>query len=83
VTAVTKDLGEAAADAVESGADLLLFGDTSSASHRAALSGPAVQESFDQIVAALRAALASGALRPDRLNDAVRHVLRARGVLGC
>jgi beta-N-acetylhexosaminidase len=83
VTAVTKNLGEAAADAVESGADLLLFGDTSSASHRAALSGPAVQESFDQIVAALRAGLDSGALHPDRLDDAVRNVLRARGASVC
>jgi beta-N-acetylhexosaminidase len=83
VTAVTKNLGEAAADAVESGADLLLFGDTSSASHRAALSGPAVQESFDQIVAAIRAAHDSGALREDRLNAAVTHVLRARGVALC
>jgi beta-N-acetylhexosaminidase len=83
VTAVTKNLGEAAADAVESGADLVLFGDTSSASHRAALSGPAVQESFDQIVAALRAAHDSGALPDDRLNAAVSNVLRARGVAPC
>jgi beta-N-acetylhexosaminidase len=83
VTAVTENLGEAAADAVESGADLILFGDTSSASHRAALSGPAVQESFDQIVAALRAALGSGALREDRLNAAVGTVLRTRGVAVC
>jgi len=83
VTAVTENLGEAAADAIESGADLLLFGDTSSASHRAALSGPAVQESFDRIVAAVGAALTSGALRPDRLDDAVRHVLRARGAVVC
>jgi beta-N-acetylhexosaminidase len=83
VTAVTKNLGEAAAAAVESGADLLLFGDTSSASHRAALTGPAVQESFDQIVAALRVAHDSGALRDDRLNAAVSNVLRARGVELC
>jgi beta-N-acetylhexosaminidase len=83
VTAVTKNLGEAAADAIESGADLVLFGDTSSASHRAALSGPAVQESFDQIVAALRDALASGALHEDRLDAAVGNVLRVRGVAVC
>jgi beta-N-acetylhexosaminidase len=83
VTAVSKNLGEAAADAVESGADLLLFGDTSSASHRAALSGPVVQESFDQIISALSSALASGALHPDRLDAAVRNVLRARGVAIC
>jgi beta-N-acetylhexosaminidase len=83
VTAVTKNLGEAAADAIESGADLVLFGDTSSASHRAALSGPAVQESFDQIVAALRTAHDAGALPDDRLNAAVSNVLRARGVALC
>jgi beta-N-acetylhexosaminidase len=83
VTAATSSLGEAAADAIESGADLVLFGSTRTAADVAALSKDRLSASFQQIVAALRTALDSGALTDARLDAAVTAVLRARGVSIC
>jgi beta-N-acetylhexosaminidase len=83
VRAYAKTLGEAVADAIESGADLVLFGSTLSASDRADLSPAALADSFDEIVGALRTAVASGALTDQRLNDAVTSVLRATGAELC
>jgi beta-N-acetylhexosaminidase len=83
VTAATASLGEAAADAIESGADLVLFGSTRTDADVAALSADRLLASFQQVVAALRAALASGALTDVRLNAADAAVLRARGTDVC
>ncbi|HVE26834.1 MAG TPA: glycoside hydrolase family 3 N-terminal domain-containing protein [Sporichthya sp.] len=77
VRAYTKTLGEAVADAIESGADLVLFGSTLTAADRAQLTAAGVRGAFDEIVGALRAAVASGALTEERLNDAVTAVLTA------
>jgi len=83
VTAATPSLGQAATDAIESGADLVLFGSTRTAADVAALSAAGIQVSFQQIVAALASAVNSGALTPTRLDAAVTAVLRARGVRLC
>jgi beta-N-acetylhexosaminidase len=83
VRAFTKTLGEAVADAVESGADLILFGSTLTAADRAALTPAGVRASFDEIVNALKAAVASGALSEQRLDDAVTAVLKAGGTEIC
>lgn len=77
VRAYAKTLGEAAADAIESGADLLLFGSTLTAADRAQLTAAGVRGSFDEAIGALKAAVASGALTEERLNDAVTAVLTA------
>jgi beta-N-acetylhexosaminidase len=83
VTAATRTLGEAAADAIESGADLVLFGATDTDPHKAQLGAAGIRDSFNEIIAAVRDASASGALHPDRFEAAVRNVLRARGVALC
>jgi beta-N-acetylhexosaminidase len=83
VTAVTSSLGEAATDAIESGADLVLFGSTRTPADVAALSADRLQSSFQQIVAALQTALSTGALSRSRLDEAVTAVLRARGAQLC
>jgi beta-N-acetylhexosaminidase len=83
VRAFTPTLGEAVAVAIESGADLALFGSTLTAADRADLSAEGVRASFDEIVTALSAHLTSGALTAQRLNDAVTAVLRAQGAALC
>jgi beta-N-acetylhexosaminidase len=83
VSAVTTSLGEAVADAIESGADLILFGATDTPAAKAALSADGVRASFAEIIAAVRAAMTSGALPEDRLNAAVTAVLHARGATLC
>lgn len=83
VRAYTKTLGEAVADAVESGADLILFGSTLTPADRADLTAAGVRASFDEIVGALTAAVGAGALTEQRLNDAVTAVLTAGGADLC
>jgi beta-N-acetylhexosaminidase len=83
VRAYTKSLGEAVTDAIESGADVVLFGSTLTPADRAELTAAGVRASFDGIVAALKTAVSSGALTDERLNDAVSAVLQAGGADLC
>jgi len=61
----------------------MLFGATDTPAAKAALSADGVRASFEEIIAAVRAAMASGALPEDRLNAAVTAVLHARGAALC
>lgn len=83
ITAATPSLGQAVADAIESGADLALFGSTRTSADVAALSPARLATSFNQIVATMQSEVTTGALTQDRLNAAVTQVLRARGVPLC
>ncbi len=82
VTAATSSLGEAAADAIESGADLVLFGSTRTDADVAALM-PGTPRLLG-VVPADSLALAHrpgfGALTDARLDAAATAVLRACGV---
>lgn len=83
ITAAGYDLPRAAAAAVEAGADMVLFGSTLTPADTALLSPPNVERSIGQIVQAVGAAVATGALPSSRLDDAALHVLAARGVPLC
>jgi beta-N-acetylhexosaminidase len=83
ITAATPSLGQAVADAIESGADLVLFGSTRTAADVAALAPARLAASVNQILATMAAEVSSGALPEARLNAAVTQVLRARGVPLC
>jgi beta-N-acetylhexosaminidase len=75
IAAAGYTLPEAAAAAVEAGADLVLFGSTLTAADTALLTPANVAASFRSIVAALEAAAAAGQLPAARLDQAVRDVL--------
>jgi beta-N-acetylhexosaminidase len=83
ITAAGFNLTRAATAAVEAGADMVLFGSTLTPADTAQLTPANVDRSVSQIVQALAAAVATGALSTSRLNDAVAHVLAARGVSFC
>ncbi len=63
----------AAVRALQAGADFLLFGPA----------GPAAPATAVGMVDAIERAVRSGRLPVDRLRDAVRHVLAAKGAAGC
>lgn len=69
-------LAAAAPTALAAGADLLLYGGGQSSPAEAAAG-------FTQMVSGIVAAVQSGRLGQSRLQDAVRHVLRAKGLDGC
>ena len=83
ITEAGYSLPEAAAAAIEAGADLILFGSTLTAAGRALLSPANVAASRQAIIDALDDAVASGRLTPARLDDAVSHVLAAKGISVC
>jgi beta-N-acetylhexosaminidase len=84
--AITKagfTLPHAAVASVEAGADLVLFGSTLTPAETALLSPAHVEASRAAIVDALVAAVAHGDLPTARLDEAVAHVLAAKGVNPC
>jgi beta-N-acetylhexosaminidase len=74
---------QAAVDAIEAGADEILFGSTLTAADTALLAPAAVQHTTTQIVDAIVAANTSGALSTTTLNAAVAQVLQVKGVHLC
>jgi beta-N-acetylhexosaminidase len=76
-------LPQAALAAVEAGADMVLFGSTLTPAQTVMLSPTNVEGSTRQIVNALVAAVETGALPATRLDEAVIHVLAAKGVDVC
>jgi beta-N-acetylhexosaminidase len=83
ITDAGYDVPQAAAASVEAGADMILYGSTLTAAETALLSPPNVEATRQAIVAAMSAAVASGELAPARLDQAVLHVLAAKGVDVC
>jgi beta-N-acetylhexosaminidase len=76
-------LPQAAVDAIEAGADQILFGSTLTAADAAMLTPSAVLTTTNQIVDAIVAANKSGALSTNTLNAAVAQVLQLKGVNLC
>jgi len=83
VTAAGYTTSRAALAAVEAGADMVLFGSTLTPAEMQLLSPANVATSTAQIVAAVVTAVESGALPPERLNQAVLKVLAAKGISLC
>jgi beta-N-acetylhexosaminidase len=73
----------AAVDAIEAGADQILFGSSLTATDTAQLTPAAVQRTTTQIVDAIVAANKSGALPTTTLNAAVAQVLQTKNVNLC
>jgi beta-N-acetylhexosaminidase len=74
---------EAALAAIRAGADLVLFGSTLTPADVAKLSPGNVAMTRQAIIDKLVKGVRDGGLSPDRLNDAVAHVLAAKGVKLC
>ena len=83
IMAAGYDLPQAAVTAIEAGADMVLFGSTLTPADTAQLSPANVVRSIGQVVQAMSAAVATGALPNSRIDSAVLHVLAARGVPVC
>jgi len=83
ITAAGYDLAKASVAAVSAGTDMVLFGSTLTPAQTLLLSPANVKVSADQIVTALVSAVKAGTLPVDRLNEAVLHVLGAKGVHLC
>jgi beta-N-acetylhexosaminidase len=83
ITAAGFALPDASVAAITAGADMVLFGSTLTAAETALLSPDHVAASVTAIVQALVGAVQSGHLQVSRLNDAVMHVLAAKGVDVC
>jgi beta-N-acetylhexosaminidase len=76
-------LPQAAVAAIGAGADMILFGSTLTPADVALLSPGNVSATINQIVGAIVAATASGAISTARLNAAVLHVLAVKHVQLC
>lgn len=83
ISAAGYTVPSAAVSAVAAGADMVLFGSTLNTAQRQLLAPSAVAESLAAIVNALVAAVQDGRLPSSRLDDAVLHVLSAKGVDPC
>jgi len=73
----------AAAAAVEAGADMVLFGSTLTPAETALLSPANVSASAVQMINAIIAAVQSGVLAVDRVDQAVLDILMAKGISAC
>jgi beta-N-acetylhexosaminidase len=73
----------AAVASIEAGGDMVLFGSTLTAADTAALAPAPLAAQTSAIVAAITGAVTSGALTQSRLDDAVLHVVQARGTQLC
>jgi beta-N-acetylhexosaminidase len=73
----------AAVAAVQAGADMVMFGSTLTPQQVQQLAPSYVAQSLDAIVNAVVAAVQNGNLPASRLDDAVLHVLGAKGVDPC
>lgn len=83
ISAVTPSLSSAAASAIASGADVVLFGSTLTAAETTQLQPGNVQQTFEAIVNAVTAAVNAGRISSPELNAAVVQVLDARHVNPC
>ena len=83
ISAVTPSLSSAAASAIASGADVVLFGSTLTAAQTTQLQPGNVQQTFNEIVNAVTSAVNAGRISPSALNAAVVQVLEARHVNPC
>ena len=83
ISAVTPSLSSAAASAIASGADVVLFGSTLTVAETAQLQPGNVQQSFNAIVENVSAAVDAGRISQSTLNAAVVQVLNARHVNPC
>lgn len=77
------DLPDASVAAIEAGADMVLFGSTLKSEQTLLLSPQSVSESVNQIIDAIVSATNTGSLPVDRLDDAVEHVMAAKGANLC
>jgi beta-N-acetylhexosaminidase len=80
IRAAEPDLPHAAAAAVEAGADMVLFGSTLTSQDTAMLAPSSVAANVHAVVSALVTAVAEGSLPVPRLDEAVHHVLAAKGI---
>jgi beta-N-acetylhexosaminidase len=76
-------LPQAAVAAVRAGADMVLFGSTLTPAQARLLSPADVEVQTRQIINALVAAVGTGVLPSERLDDAVTHALAAKGLSVC
>jgi beta-N-acetylhexosaminidase len=83
LTAAGYDVPKATVAAIGAGADLVLFGSTLTPAATAQLSPANVGTSLNAIVTALTTAVQNGSLPESRVDDAVTHVLQAKGVALC
>ena len=83
ITQAGLSLAGASVAAVAAGADMVLFGSTLTSSETNLLSPAHVQGSIAAIETAFVEALRSGRLTQSRLNDAVLHILAAKGANLC
>lgn len=74
---------DAAVAAISAGADMVLFGSTLNAQQTQLLSPGNVAATTGDIVNAITAAVSSGRLPATRLDDAVLHILTAKGINPC
>lgn len=83
LSAAGYSIASASSAAIEAGADMVLFGSTLTAADAAQLApGPLAAETH-AIIAALSQALGNGNLAKSRFDDAVLHVVEAKGVDLC
>jgi beta-N-acetylhexosaminidase len=83
ITAAGYTVPQAAVAAIEAGADLVLFGSTLTTADTALLSPSNVAATQHAIINALAAAFNAGDLTSTRLNEALTHVLIAKGLTIC
>jgi len=83
ITAAGYPVPQAAVAAIEAGADLVLFGSTLTPAQTGLLSPPNVAATQRAIINALIAAVHTGDLTSSRIDEAVTHVLIAKGGTIC
>ena len=83
VRAAGYDLPSAAVAALQAGADMVLFGSTLTPADTAALAPGPLTAQTQALVDAIIKAVAAGTLPASRLNEAVLHVVQAKGVDLC
>jgi beta-N-acetylhexosaminidase len=83
ITQAGYELPRAATSAIGAGADMILFGSTLTPTETEKLTPANVDRSINDIVSAIATAVGSGALPESRLDNAVGHVLAAKGIDLC
>jgi beta-N-acetylhexosaminidase len=83
IRATGLSLPGAAVQAVAAGADMVLFGSTLTAADTAQLAPTAVANQTAAIISAITSAVAGGHLARSRVENAVSHVLGAKGMALC
>ena len=83
IRATGLSLPGAAVQAVAAGADMVLFGSTLTSADTAQLAPTAVANQTAAIISAITSAVAGGHLARSRVENAVSHVLAAKGIALC